>query len=168
MYFPSVQVDTFAKECLEENKLLYTYKEKVKVPAVSMVDDLACGAQSGLDAVEVNSFINAKTNVKKLQFGVDKCHQIHVGGQEHLTPELYVDNWEVKKISEEGKGVKNLKDVCEGDIMVERADADIYLGDIISKDGSNKKNIMARKAKGHGIVKQIQDMLEAICLVPMK
>ena len=72
----------------------------------------------------MNSFINAKTNVKKLQFGVDKCHQIHVGGQEHLTPELYVDNWEVKKISEEGKGVKNLKDVCEGDIMVERADAD--------------------------------------------
>ena len=112
------------------------------------------------------SFINAKTNVKKLQFGVDKCHPIHVGGQEHLTPELYVDNWEVKKISEEGKGVKNLKDVCEGDIMVERADADTYLGDIISKDGSNKKNIMARKAKGHGIVKQIQDMLEAICFGP--
>ena len=27
----SVQVDTFAKECLEENKFLYTYKEKVKV-----------------------------------------------------------------------------------------------------------------------------------------
>ena len=51
--------------------------------------------------------------------------------------------------------MKNLKDVCEGDIMVERADADTYLGDIISKDGSNKKNIMARKAKGHGIVGSI-------------
>ena len=71
----SVQVDTFAKEYIEENKFLYSYKEKVKVPAHSMVDDLACVAQSGLDSVEINSFINAKTNVKKLQFGVDKCHQ---------------------------------------------------------------------------------------------
>ena len=162
----SVQVDTFAKECIEENKFLYSYKEKVKVPALSMVDDLACVAQSGVDSVEVNSFINAKTNVKKLQFGVTKCHQIHVGGNEHLTPELYVDNWEVKKICEEKTGVDNLKDVCSGDILVERADTDTYLGDIISKDGKNTKNIMARKAKGHGIVKQILDMLEGICFGP--
>ena len=59
-----------------------------------------------------------------------------------------------------------MKDVCSGDILVERADTDTYLGDIISKDGKNTKNIMARKAKGHGIVKQILNMLEGICFGP--
>ena len=73
----SVQVDTFGKEYLSENKLLYTYK-KVKVPALAMVDDLACVTQSGVDSVEMNAFINTKTNIKKLQFGSDKCHQLHI------------------------------------------------------------------------------------------
>ena len=52
----SVLVDTLAKECLEEDKFLYSYKQKVKVPALSMVDDVACVAQSGLDSVEVKSY----------------------------------------------------------------------------------------------------------------
>ena len=128
-----------------------------------MVDNLACVSQSGLDSVEFNSFINTKTNVKKLQFGVKKCHQIHIGGKEHITPDLFIDNWEIKKVCESKSGVNNLKDECSGEVMVARADHDTYLGDIISKDGKNIKNIMARKAKGHGIVKQILNMLADIC-----
>ena len=162
----SVQVDTFGKECVQENKFLYTYKEKVKVPALSMVDDLACVAESGLDSVELNSFINTKTNLKKLQFGVEKCHQLHIGGKDHLTPNLHIDNWEIKKICETKTGVNNLEDVNSGEVMVETADKDTYLGDIISKDGKNIKNIMARKAKGHGIINQISAMLEDICYGP--
>ena len=54
--------------CIEDNKFLYTYKNSVKVPPLSMVDDVACVADSGLDSVEINAFINAKTNVKKLQY----------------------------------------------------------------------------------------------------
>ena len=158
----SVQVDTLGKECMEENKFLYTYKEIVKVPALSMVDDLACVAQSGSDAVELNSFINTKTSLKKLQFGVDKCHQMHIGNKEHLTPDLFVDNWEIKKVCETETGVNNLADEYTGDVMIDRTDSDKYLGDIISKDGKNLKNILARKAKGHGIVKQIGDMLYAL------
>ena len=56
----SVTVDTFGKKCLAENKLLYNYKN-VKVHALSMVDDLACVTESGVDSVEMNAFINTKT-----------------------------------------------------------------------------------------------------------
>ena len=36
----SVQVDTFGKECLDENKYLFYYREAIPVPPLSMVDDL--------------------------------------------------------------------------------------------------------------------------------
>ena len=162
----SVQVDTLGKECLQENKFLYTYKEKVKVPALSMVDDLACVANTGLDSVELNSFINTKTNLKKIQFGANKCHQLHIGGKEHLVPNLFIDNWEVKKVSETKTGVQNLEDVNSGDIKIERVESDTYLGDIISIDGKNMKNVLARKAKGFGIVNQITTILSDICFGP--
>ena len=162
----SVQVDTFGKECVEENKFLYTYKQKVKVPPLSMVDDLACVAQSGLNSVAMNSFINTKTNLKKLQFGADKCHQLHIGENEHLTPKLFIDNWEVKKVDEMKTGVENLNDVNSGEVLVERAEKDTYLGDILSVDGKNIKNILARKAKGLGVINQITAILEDICFGP--
>ena len=40
----SVTVDTFGKECMEDNKLLYMYKGEVCVPHLAMVDDVACPA----------------------------------------------------------------------------------------------------------------------------
>ena len=36
----SVQVDTFGKECVEEEKHLYMYKEEVGIPPLAMIDDL--------------------------------------------------------------------------------------------------------------------------------
>ena len=161
----SVTVDTFGKECLAENKLLYNYKN-VKVPALAMVDDLACVTESGVDSVEMNAFINTKTNLKKLQFGPDKCHQLHIGSKEHLTPELFMDNWKVTKVSETKTGVTNLEDTNTGEIKIEVADKDTYLGDIITNDGKNTKNVQARKAKGMGVVNQISTILEEICFGP--
>ena len=70
-----------------------------------MVDDVACPALCGVDSVEVTAYINSKTNTKKLQFGVDKCHQLHVACEGSLCPDLQVDNWEVMT------GFANLEDV---------------------------------------------------------
>ena len=67
----SVTVDTFGKECLEQKKHLYYYRNEIGVPPLAMVDDVVCVANCGVDSVAVNAFINAKTRVKKLQFGVD-------------------------------------------------------------------------------------------------
>ena len=133
----SVQVETISKESIEEKKFLYSHKQ-VEIPPLSMIDDLACIAETGTKSVEINSYINSKTSIKKLQYGVDKCYQIHVGGKEHTMPDLYIDNWELKKMNGEWK------DTYTGKVLMERRDAEEYFGDIISKDGKNSKNILAR------------------------
>ena len=43
----SLQVDTMGKECLEEGKHLYYFKEKVPIPALGMVDDLLTISECG-------------------------------------------------------------------------------------------------------------------------
>ena len=96
----SVQVDTFGKECIQEKKHLYNYKNEVGVPPLAMVDDLLCISTCGLKSVEMNAYINAKTNVKKLQFGETKCHKMHVGLKNKCCPDLYVD------VDVEGKQMK--------------------------------------------------------------
>ena len=51
----SVQVDTFGKECLDENKYLFYYREAVPVPPLSMVDDLLCVSNCGVKSLLMNS-----------------------------------------------------------------------------------------------------------------
>ena len=92
----SVQIETFSKECVE-------------ISPLSMIDDLACIADTGTQSVEINAYINAQTSVKKLQHGVDKCYQIHVGGSEYTTPDLFIDNWEERKINGNKTQVKSVK-----------------------------------------------------------
>ena len=75
----SNQIDTFGKECLEETKLLYKYKDDLGVPPLGMVDDVLAISKCGVDSVIMNAFLNQKTSIKKLQFGPEKCHQLHVG-----------------------------------------------------------------------------------------
>ena len=55
----SVQVETISKECIEEEKFLYSYKQ-VNIPPLSMIDDLACIAETGIKTVEINSYIMQK------------------------------------------------------------------------------------------------------------
>ena len=75
----SVQVDAVAKECSDEDKHLYLYRNKVKIPPLTMVDDCIAMAKCGTDTVEINAYLNAKTNCKKLQYGEKKCVKMHVG-----------------------------------------------------------------------------------------
>ena len=109
------------------------------------------------------AYLNAKTNVKKLQFGVEKCHKLHFGGKRHLCPDLHIDNWGLKKIDEEKTGLENLEDVHLGYYKIEGVEEEKYLGDIISSDGSNMKNVVTRKGKSNGILKQIGSILEEVC-----
>ena len=72
----SVTIDTFGKECVEEKKNLYYYKNKVEIPPMAMIDDLLCVTKCGLKAVQMNAFINAKSNIKNCNLeplNVIKC-----------------------------------------------------------------------------------------------
>ena len=69
----SNQVDTIAKECIEDAKLLYKYKGDISVPPLGMVDDVVAVSHCGIESVEMNAYLNQKTNIKRLQYGPDKC-----------------------------------------------------------------------------------------------
>ena len=156
----SVQVDSFGKECIEEGKHLYTYKESIFIPPLAMIDDLLSISECGTQSVKMNSFLNTKTNIKKLQFGVEKCHKMHIGTKSNICPDLYIDNWKVEKISEIKTGIRNLQDIHDGDYKIDETESEKYLGDIITSDGKNNKNIEARVHKGIGVITQIKAILE--------
>ena len=159
----SVQVDTFGKECMNEKKYLFNYRKTVEIPPLSMVDDLLCVSSCGIKSVLMNSFIKSKSNMKKLQFGEKKCNKIHVGCDQSVCPSLSVDKWKVKHIEQIDIGKSSLEDVHDGYHEIEDKSEEKYLGDIISKNGKNDKNIESRVKKGHGIMKQIISILEEIC-----
>ena len=158
----SVQVDTFGKECLQENKHLYPYKGLVGVPPLAMVDDILCVSECGMSSVILNSYIKAKTNIKKLQYGVEKCHKMHVGKKTVVCPELYIDEWEIKEVKDIETGRIDIEDKYKDSVVMDESDSEKYIGDILSTNGSNTKNIEARTDKGHGIVNQIMSILNEI------
>jgi hypothetical protein len=92
----------------------------------------------------MNAFLNAKSNVKKLQFGMTKCHKLHAGQNKRTCPDLYQDEWKVKLV-EETESV-TLEDIQENEQIVDEGTDEKYLGDIISKDGEEKKQ--KYKSKG--------------------
>ena len=157
----SVSVDTFGKECLAKRKHLYSYKG-VDVPPLAMIDDLAWITNCGVETVKANGYINAKTNLKKLQFGPEKCHKIHVGKKKPYCPELSIDSWKLKL--KNGVKTKNeeISDIFDGEAEMEESHEEKYLGDIVTNDGTNKKNIAARKGRGIGIIEKIIEMLQEI------
>ena len=161
----SVTVDTIGKECQERGEYLYSYKG-VEVPPLAMVDDLACISTCGVDTVKANSYINTKTNLKKLQFGEDKCHKMHIGKDKDYCPELYIDTWKMELTEKFETKVEEEKDVFDGEVEMEDSNEEKYLGDLITSDGLNKKNIAARKGKGFGIIDKIMDMLQEISFGP--
>ena len=127
-----------------------------------------CISNCGLDSVLMNSFINAKTSMKKLQFGPSKCHKMHVGAKTCYCPDLYVDNWEVKVVDDMLTGEKMVVDELIGEHTMELSDTEKYLGDLVSSDGRNEKNIKARSDKGQGIVDQIISIIEGTVFGPFQ
>ena len=69
---------------------------------------------------------------------------MHIGRRDTLCPTLKVHGTVMQEVSEE-----------------------TYLGDIVSCDGKNTKNIKDRISKGVGIITQILNLLEIISLAPL-
>ena len=160
----SKQVDTFGKECLEEKKYTYKYKGEVDIPPLGMVDDLICVSECGYQTSMMHSYIKFKTDSKKLQFGAKKCKKMHIGRyqEDFKCQQLFVDNWEEVKVENTDTGEVTMEDCCVGEEIMEEKDSEKYLGDLISNDGRNIKNIKARVIKGKGIVTRIMTLLEGI------
>ena len=75
--------------------------------------------------------------------GKSKCHKMHVGRKHGACPILKVHGTIMQEVTEE-----------------------TYLGDIISCDGKNTKNLKNRISKGVGIITKILNLLEVISFGP--
>ena len=69
--------------------------------------------------------------------------------------------WSSTIEDQESTSIK-IDDCFNGEEEIEDSDAEKYLGDIISKDGRNMKNVKARVNKGIGIVNKIMTYLQGI------
>ena len=138
----------------------------VGIPPLAMVDDLFLMAGCGLPSVLLNAFINAKTNSKKLQFGVKKCHKLHVGRKCSFCQDLFIDSWKVKEVEKVETTMTREEEELDDEHLMEMKTEEKYLGDIILNNGKNTRNIQPRKEKGYGNIKQISTILEDICFGP--
>ena len=161
--FCSKQV-AFGEESLKEHKYTYKYRGQVEIPPLSMVDDILSVSECGIKTSMSHAFITFKSDSKKLQFGPSKCKKLHIGKycKEYKCNTLKVDKWKEVSITNEETGVTEVEDFCEEKEEMEDKKEEKYLGDIISSDGKNIKNVKARVAKGKGVVERIMTMVENI------
>ena len=159
-------VDTIGKECLKEGKYMYRYRGEVDIPPLSMIDDLLCVSECGHRTSMLNSYINHKTSSMKLQFGTSKCKKLHVGKKEkdYKCVKMSVDKWTEEERKMEKRNESYIKDTFVGREEMEEKEDEKYLGDLISTDGRNLKNVRARIAKGKGIINRIFNILEILPL----
>ena len=144
---------------------LYKYKGVVEIPPLTMVDDTIIASECGPNSAMATSHHNSQTNLKKLQFGEDKCIKMHVGSKTMICPQNVIDTWEVKS-DENTKTILDTAD-AEGDPHeMEMKDNWKYLGDILSSDGKNDANIQERCHRGLGAVTNICQTLNDLCLGP--
>ena len=140
-------IDKLGQKCHNRGEHLFVYKKMVRVLPLSMVDDILTISRCGTDSLTLNTFVNAQIETKKLKFhtpdsnGKSKCHFMHIGRKTSVCPQLQVHGTLMEQVTE-----------------------DTYLGDIISDDGKNGKNIKARIAKGVGIISEIKNILETVTL----
>ena len=134
------------------------------MPLLGMVDDVLSISESGYKTNRINAFINAKTAVKRLQFGPDKCHIMHVGSNipEYKKPKLFVDGWEMKEIINMNTGKVEDHESFQGDCMITESSNEKYLGQIISNDGTNTANVKNRSNKGSGMTNTIESIMKNV------
>ena len=145
----SNSVDTLGKKCRDRGEHYYLYKGTARILPLSFVDDINGIAKCGMDSLALNTFITTQMELKRLRFhvpdaqGKSKCHKMHIGRNHQMCPILKVHGTVMNEVTEE-----------------------TYLGDIISSDGKNQKNIKQRVSKGLGIMTEILNLLDLISFGP--
>ena len=156
-----VMVDGFGRDSLKPDYEPYKFKDIVPVPLLGMVDDILIISESGYKTSRMNGFINAKTAIKRLQFGPTKCHVMHVGKNIHnyKKPDLFIDSWKMHEVQDARTGIKRNKETYEEGHKTIESIEEKYIGQIISSDGTNVKNVTNLSNKGRCMVNTITNIL---------
>ena len=120
----------------------YAIKHNLQKHLNTHVLHLKENVKSYESTTKTNTFMNTFTEMKKLEFGIKKCHKMHVGPETNLCEDIKVH---------EGIGTKVVTDK--------------YVGDIIANDGSNTEKIKERCDRGFGIINDIMSILEELHIV---
>ena len=136
----AISIDNIGKEALEnDHDILYNYKNCVKIPPLSFVDDILTVSKCGSKSVETNAVVQAKIEGMQLELGHSKCFQMHVGKSKSTCPTLFIHGKEMLKTDQEK-----------------------YLGNILSSSAKLDENILARFQKGMGLVNEIISTLKEV------
>ena len=103
---------------------------------------------------------NTKSSMKKLQFGTSKCVNLHVG--KTMCGDLYVDGWKLDVVTDTQSGECFRSERFGGQERMGVNEEQLYLGDIISADRRQDKNVLSRKNKSQGIINQIMEILKSV------
>ena len=127
----------------------YLYKNVMKVPILSYIDDISKVSKCGLESMANNSFITSQIEMEKMHLNVrslrkkTKCKSLHEGKKKTNCSLLFA----------RGRELENVEEI-------------LYLGDLVNGKGDNINNIKSRVAKGKSIIFEIFNILDNICFGP--
>ena len=119
----SNQIDKFGKQCLEQDRHIYMYRNLIPIVPLSLSDDLLSISECGYDTNLMPLYINSQSKFHYLQFGMDKCFKIHVGRkkEKYKCSPVSLDYWKLEEtenkdtgevfLQEEYQGKKEIKEV---------------------------------------------------------
>ena len=95
----SSTVDTFGKECYQQDKHLYWYRNVTPDSLLTMIDDVLALSFCGPKSTQIQEYINIKTGSKKLPFSTGKTFPMHVGSKiyAYKCENSYIDSWKTDK-----------------------------------------------------------------------
>ena len=86
-------MDKIGKKGYKSGSPLYTYKGLVAIPPpLGMVYDKITVAKCSIESTKTNAFMNNFAEMKKLKYGVKKCHKMHVGPKTTIYTDIRVHN----------------------------------------------------------------------------
>ena len=138
----SVQIDKAGKEFISDSSIshkLYSYKDCIKIPPLSMIDDICTITNCGSDSIHINARIQSFISNKRLTLSTDKCKKMHLNSNLLLCPKLLVNDKEMGK-----------------------SDSHKYLGTLLTANSKTDDHIKARCDKGYGIVNTIAILTKEI------
>ena len=124
------------------------------------MDDTLSVSEEGVNAEEINTFMNENSAEKHLQFNPKKCKYLDIGRNTEtsvLHNTLEVDTWDISydekenMIETEGPKVKMIK-----------VNQLKYLGFVISEDASNVAKISEKKKISTGIIRSIMNTIKGL------
>ena len=91
----SNQIDKFGKQCLDDNKHIFMYRDAIPIAPLAMCDDLLVISECGYKTNLAAAYINNQARLNSLQFGISKCSKMHIGKMKlkfKCSP-IFLDQW---------------------------------------------------------------------------